>query len=396
MFENLQPAPPDPILGLTEAFKSDPNPKKVNLGVGVYKDAQGRTPVLDCVKAAERRILDTEQSKAYKPIDGDPDYTAKVQRLMLGDGHPLLETGRFITAHTPSGTGALRVAGDYLKQQHPSTTVWLSEPTWANHPKVFGAAGLPTSTYPYANAEATGLAFDQMLEGLRQIPAGDVVVLHGCCHNPSGIDPTDEQWQRIAALLADRRVVPLIDFAYQGFGDGLREDAAGLHALVDACPEAIVCTSFSKNMSLYNERVGSVSFLAEQREHAQAVLSHLKVTIRTNYSNPPAHGGEIVRTILGDDQLTRQWLDELKQMRDRINTMRALFVDKLADRGVQRDFSFLKEQRGMFSFSGLTRDQVQTLKEKFAIYIVGSGRINVAGLTQDNIDYVCDAVADVL
>jgi aspartate/tyrosine/aromatic aminotransferase len=396
MFEKLQPAPADPILGLTEAFLADPNPQKINLGVGVYKDAQGKTPVLECVKEAERRLLETETNKAYKPIDGDPAYRSMVQSLLFGDGHEVVQTKRAATAHTPSGTGALRVAGDYLKQNHPGTTIWLSEPTWANHPKVFDAAGVPTKTYRYANANVTGLDFAAMTEDLANVPAGDVVLLHGCCHNPTGIDPSNQQWAEIAELLAERGVVPLLDFAYQGLGDGITEDAAGLMALAGKCREMLICTSFSKNMSLYNERVGSFTVVADTPDAAAAALSHVKVSIRTNYSNPPAHGGSIVTTILGDADLTAQWHEELAQMRNRINGMRQAFADRMAATGVDRDFSYITAQRGMFSYSGLTKDQVARLKNDHAIYIVGSGRINVAGMTESNLDRLCDAIASVL
>jgi len=396
MFEKLQPAPADPILGLTEAYNADARPEKINLGVGVYKDANGKTPVLKCVKEAERRLLEAETNKSYKPIDGDPAYRSMIQSLLFGGEHEIVQARRAATAHTPSGTGALRVAGDYLKQNHAGTTIWLSEPTWANHPKVFAAAGVPTKTYRYANADVTGLDFDALREDLAKVPAGDVVLLHGCCHNPTGIDPSKEQWGAIADLLADRGVVPLLDFAYQGFGDGITQDAAGLLALAGKCREMFVCTSFSKNMSLYNERVGSFTVVADTPDAAAAALSHVKVAIRTNYSNPPAHGGAIVTTILGDVDLTAQWHEELAQMRNRINGMRQAFADRMAASGVERDFGYITAQRGMFSYSGLTKDQVQTLKEEHAIYIVGSGRINVAGMTESNLDRLCDAIASVL
>lgn len=396
MFADLQPAPPDPILGLTEAFLADPNPTKINLGVGVYKDANGRTPVLECVKEAERRLLAGEKDKAYKPIDGDPAYRAVIQSMLFGGEHEIVSSHRAATAHTPGGTGALRVAADYLHQNHPSATVWLSEPTWANHPKIFEAAGVPTKTYRYANASATALDADALREDLMTIPSGDVVLLHGCCHNPTGIDPTVEQWRRIAELLAERRLIPLVDFAYQGFAEGLEEDASGLRALADALDELFICTSYSKNFSLYNERVGSLTVVASHAEAARAVASHVKVAVRTNYSNPPAHGGAIVATILDDVALTARWHEELAAMRNRINGVRQAFAAGMTRRGVDRDFSFITTQRGMFSYAGLTRAQVQELRDKHAIYIVGSGRINVAGITEGNLDRLCDAIASVL
>ncbi len=257
MFQDVTPAPPDAILGLSEAFKADPRPGKINLAVGVYKDANAKTPVLDAVKAAERRLVDTETTKGYLPIDGSPAYAVRVQAMLFGDGHPTVENGRAGTAHTPGGTGGLRVAGDYLQQNHPGATLWLSDPTWANHQPIFAAAGLATKTYPYLDRQRNTLDFDAMLAALRDIPAGDVVLLHGCCHNPTGVDPTPDQWRDIAAVLAERGVLPLVDFAYQGFGDGLDDDAAGLRAVADACNELLICSSFSKNFGLYNERVGA-------------------------------------------------------------------------------------------------------------------------------------------
>ena len=396
MFEAISPAPPDPIMGLTEAFKADPRPGKINLGVGVYKDASGNTPILDCVKVAEQRILETQKTKSYKPIDGDPAYAKVVQNLMFGADHPLLASGRVVTAHTVSGTVALRVAGDFLHRLQPETTLWMPDPTWPNHPKIFMSAEVSTKTYPYSNTNATGLDIDAMIDGLRKIPAGDVVLLHGCCQNPTGIDPSPDQWKDIAVAVHEGGAVPLLDFAYQGLANGIKEDAAGLHALATACDELIVCTSFSKNMALYNERVGSVSFVTKSAEIADAVRSQLKVTIRTNYSNPAAHGGNIVINVLGNPELREMWLDELAVMRNRINNMRQLFADTMRAKGVSRDFSYLTRQRGMFSFSGLNKEQVQALREDHAIYIVGSGRVNVAGMTEANMDQLCTAIASVM
>ncbi len=396
IFETLPMAPADPILGLTEAFNKDPNPNKINLSVGVYKDAEGKTPVFHAVKRAEERILQRETSKDYMPIQGAPDYARAVQALVLGADHPAVSEQRVATAHTPGGTGALRVAGDFIRQMLPGRTVWLSNPTWPNHPNVFKAAGLPIDTYPYFNAAANALDFDAMIAKLNTIPEGDVVVLHGCCHNPTGIDPTPEQWQIIGDILDARKLLPLIDFAYQGLGDGLEEDAAGVRALCRPGREMFICSSFSKNFGLYNERVGALTVVAANEQGVQIALSQLKACIRANYSNPPAHGAAIITTVLNDLELRAEWKGEVTAMRDRINGMRALFVDTLKAKGVQRDFSFLKRQRGMFSFSGLTKEQVETLRQKYAIYILGSGRINVAGMTQSNMGPLCDAIADVL
>jgi aspartate/tyrosine/aromatic aminotransferase len=396
MFETIPSAPPDPILGLTEAFKQDANPQKINLAVGIYQDGNGQTPVLETVKEAERRLLEREKSKAYMPISGDPTYGSLVQGMLLGDGHPLMTSGRTATAHTPGGTGALRVAGDYLRKLHPKAAIWLSEPTWANHPAIFGAAGVEVKTYAYYDRATKGLDFNGMLASLKRVPAGDVVLLHGGCHNPTGMDPTVGQWSQIGDLLAERGVMPLVDFAYQGFADGIEEDAAGLRVLCEKVGQLLVSSSFSKNFGLYRERTGALTIVGATAEHAANVLSQMKVVIRANYSNPPAHGGAIVATVLGDRDLRRRWEVEVATMRDRINGMRRLFVDTLAAKGVGRDFSFITRQRGMFSFSGLTPEQVAALREKYAIYIVGSGRINVAGMTEATMDRLCEAVASVL
>lgn len=396
MFENVPVAPPDPILGLTDAFRKDARPEKINLSVGVYQDETGKTPVLSVVKEAEKRILAGEKDKAYKPIDGDPAYGKLVRELLFGANHELAGSGRAVTAHTPGGTGALRVAGDYLAKAHGKPTVWISDPTWPNHPGVFQAAGLAVKSYPYFDAKANTIAFDAMLVALGNVQGGEVVLLHGGCHNPSGADPTESQWEKIGEVLADRGALPLIDFAYQGFAEGIEQDAAGLRALAGKCREMIICSSFSKNFGLYNERVGAMTVVTAAPEHAAAVTSQIKVVVRVNYSNPPAHGGEIVRTVLADAELRRQWDGEVAVMRNRINGMRKLFVDTLARKGAKRNFDFIVHQRGMFSFSGLSKEQVEALKTKHAIYAVGSGRINVAGMTAANMDRLCEAIVDVL
>ncbi len=396
MFERLEMAPPDAILGLTEAFKKDARPEKINLGVGVYKDAQDRTPVLDSVKAAERTLLEKETTKNYMPMTGDPAYGKAVQELVFGADSAISRDKRARTAHTPGGTGALRVAADFLFRCHGKCTVWMSDPTWANHQAIFEAAGHAVKYHPYYDAGTRGLAFDAMLAALEQVPAGDVVLLHGCCHNPSGIDPEPAQWQAIAAAAAKAGWLPLVDFAYQGFADGLEEDAAGLRILCRAVSELIVCSSFSKNFGLYRERCGAFTLVAGDSDTADRAFSQAEKAIRANYSNPPAHGALIITTILSDPALRAQWEQEVTDMRDRINGMRKLFVDTLKAKGVDRDFSFITRQKGMFSFSGLTKDQVNALREKYALYIVGSGRINVAGMTETNMDSLCGAIADVL
>jgi aspartate/tyrosine/aromatic aminotransferase len=397
MFESLEMAPPDAILGLTEAFKKDPNPDKINLSVGVYKDADGKTPVLDCVKEAERRLFESESAKSYLPIDGIPEYGQHVRELVFGPDHEVVTSARAVTVQAPGGTGALRVAADFLKRKLPQVRIWQSQPTWVNHPKIFEAADRMIETYPYIDQAGTGLDFDAMLAGLQQIPAGEVVLLHACCHNPTGIDPSPDQWKQIADVVQQRKLLPLVDFAYQGFAAGLEEDAVGVRELCRPGSELLICSSFSKNFGLYSERVGALTIVAGTREAAQAALSHAKICVRVNYSNPPQHGGAVVATVLGDERLRSQWLQELAVMRDRINNMRGLFVEKMKVKAPQHDFSFIAKQRGMFSFSGLKPIQVDELRNKHSIYIVtAGGRINVAGMTESNIDRLCDAVATVL
>jgi aspartate/tyrosine/aromatic aminotransferase len=396
MFETIQPAPADPILGLTEAFRADPNPNKINLGVGVYRDESGKTPVLESVRRAGERVLANLKSMSYLPIPGSPAYAAAVQRLMFGAAHEAVESGRVATSHTPGGTGALRVAADLIHQQFPKATVWLTQPTWPNHPQIFAAAGVPTKSYAYFDPATNALAWEQTISAIRQIPAGDVIMLHGCCHNPTGIDPTAEQWKQLAAVIHERGLLPLLDFAYQGFADGINEDAVGLRALAQPARELIVCSSFSKNFGLYCERVGALTIVAADKKGADTVQSQVKACIRANYSNPPAHGAELVTTVLGDKGLRALHVEEVAQMRNRINGMRTLLVETLKAKGVPGDFSFIARQRGMFSFSGLKPDQVETLKKKYAIYIVGSGRINVAGITTGNVGRLCEAIAEVV
>ena len=319
MFESLTAAPPDAILGLTEAFKKDPSSEKIKLGVGVYKDASGSTPILDCVKQAERRLIESESSKAYLAIDGNPDYARHVPALLFAEQ---VDAVRLATVQTPGGTGALRVASEFIKQNFPGARIWCSRPTWVNHPHVFAAAGLEVQEYAYFDAETNSLDFDAMLSDLRRVPAGDVVLLHGCCHNPTGVDPTPEQWEVLGKTLAARQALPLVDIAYQGLADGLEEDAAGLRSLLDANEELLVCSSFSKNFGLYRERVGALMVVGKTSAAAQTALTQLKRLVRGNYSNPPSHGAAIVATVLDDAELTSCWWRELAEMRDRINGMR--------------------------------------------------------------------------
>lgn len=393
-FAHISMAPPDPILGLGEAFNADANPEKMNLSVGVYQDSSGKTPILASVKAAEAKLFTDEKSKGYLSIDGLPDYRAGVSKMVFGD---TLDHKRLGVLQTPGGTGAVRLAADFLADQLSPIRVWMSTPTWANHQSIFNAAGLATESYRYLTADKTRLDFDAMCDDLNtKTKHGDAVLLHACCHNPTGIDPTAEQWKTIAAIFAERRLMPVIDFAYQGFGDGIEEDTVGVRAMLDQVDEALICTSFSKNFGLYSERVGSLVLVASGAEEVKVAHSQLKRLVRSNYSNPPRHGGAIVATILGDAALTTQWRGEVDEMRTRITKLRSDFVAGMKATGVDRDFSFLLDQKGMFSFSGLSPMQVDELRYKHGIYIVGSSRINVAGMSESRMDYLCNTVASVV
>jgi aspartate/tyrosine/aromatic aminotransferase len=396
MWKNVEAAPADAILGLTEAFKKDPSPNKVNLGVGVYKDDQGGTPILKCIKAAEQKLVETEKTKGYLPISGDPAYAANVQKLLFGAGSEVVSSGRAVTAHTPGGTGALRVGADLLAKFKPDAAVWVSTPTWANHKGIFSAAGFGLGDYPYYDAATKNVDFDAMLSALENVPEGDIVLMHVCCHNPTGVDLSDAQWGQVVAVAASKGWIPFLDFAYQGFGDGIEEDRSAVEKFAAAGIDFLVASSFSKNFGLYNERTGALTVVSPSAAEAETAMSHLKTTIRVNYSNPPAHGGQAANGVLSNEALYAQWIGEVAEMRERIKAMRVALVDGLAARGVEQDFSFIKEQRGMFSFSGLSNDVVAWLKQNKAIYIVGGGRINVAGLTSGNIDYVCDSIAEAL
>jgi len=393
-FASLSTAPPDAILGLTEAFLADPNPNKMNLSVGVYKDASGQTPVLRCVKDAERRLVQNEATKGYLPIDGHAGFREHVRDLVFGNS---VDSSRVVVLQTPGGTGALRVASDFLATQLAPLRIWTPNPTWANHHAIFTASGLPIEPYRYLSADKTSLDFEAMMDDLEnKASAGDAVLLHACCHNPTGVDPTVEQWRRLAALISEKRLLPLIDFAYQGFAAGLEEDAAGLRCLLESNLEAIVCSSFSKNFGLYSERTGAISLVAGDAAEATAAQSQLKTIVRSNYSNPPRHGGAIVSTVLDDAGLTETWHEELCQMRTRIANLREQFVATMKTTGRGHDFSFLLDQKGMFSFSGLNAMQVDTLRTKHGIYIVGSGRINVAGMSEQRMPWLCEKVAAVI
>ena len=394
MFSILKPLPTDPILGLMAAYRQDTNPNKIDLGVGVYKDELGNTPVLKSVKKAEAFRLENETSKSYIGLAGDLGFCSKIEQQLLGE-HSALLANRVRTAQTPGGTGALRVAAEFIVRCNPNATVWVTTPTWANHISLFEAAGLTVKEYPYYDYENKGLLFDEMVETLKQVPKGDIVLLHACCHNPSGMDLNQEQWEIVADIAADVGFTPLVDIAYQGFGTGLDDDAAGLRLLANKVDELIICSSCSKNFGLYRERIGACSIVSHTSAVADIANSVLLSVVRSIYSMPPAHGAAIVDTILGSNELTSLWHEELAEMRDRINGLRSLIVDSL-NAQTNQDFSFIKHQHGMFSFLGINKEQIDRLQKEFGIYIVGSSRVNVAGISKTNIDYFSKAVAEVL
>jgi len=395
MFVSLKALPADPILGLIAKYREDANPNKIDLGVGVYKNEAGDTTVLSCVKKAERYRTDTEASKVYIGPTGSALFNEEMGKLIFGYHKVLLEN-RTRTFSTPGGTGALRVAAEFINTCKPGATIWVSNPTWANHNAVFEAAGLTIKTYPYYDYENKTLDFDGLLAQLKQVSSDDAVLLHACCHNPSGMDLSNKQWQQVAEVAKDVGFTPLVDMAYQGFGSGLDEDAYGLRLLADNVKEMIVCTSCSKNFGLYRERIGACTLIAQNSNNADLVASVLAYVIRGIYSMPPAHGAALVETILSSSELTTEWHSELKEMRDRINGNRQLLVNKLKENGVTRDFSFIARQSGMFSFLGITPEQVQQLQDEYSIYMVGSSRMSIAGIANRNVDYLAQSIAKVL
>ncbi len=396
IFANVELAPRDPILGLNEQFKADTRPSKVNLGVGVYTDDAGKIPLLKAVRAAETTLFERAEPRNYLPIDGIPGYNLGAQTLLLGQGSPLMASHRSLTVQTLGGTGALKVGADFLRLILPNAKVAISNPSWANHQALFSAAGFEVISYQYYDANTHGLNFAGMLADLKALPAGTIVVLHACCHNPTGVDPNPEQWQQIAALIKQQQLVPFLDIAYQGFGAGIQEDAFVVRMFAEAGLMMFISSSFSKSFSLYGERVGALTLVTGDDTESQRVLSQLKRVIRTNYSNPPTHGGALVALVLNTPDLYQLWSDELATMRERVRTMRNQFVSKLYALGVKQDFDFVKHQKGMFSYSGLSKEQVAKLREEYGIYAVDSGRICVAALNNDNIDYVTQAIAAVI
>lgn len=396
LFAAVEMAPRDPILGLNEAFNAETNPKKVNLGVGVYYGDDGKIPLLAAVKAAEKARLEAMPPRGYQPIEGTPAYNQAVQKLLFGEGSPLLAEGRVITAQCLGGTGALKVGADYLKRLLPEAKVYISDPSWENHRQLFEAAGFEVQDYPYYDATSRGVNFAAMKSCLLGLPAKSIVVLHACCHNPTGADLTTDQWKEVVAAIRERNLVAFIDMAYQGFADGIEPDAVALELFAESGLQFFVSSSFSKSFSLYGERVGALSIVTAGKDESARVLSQVKRVIRTNYSNPPTHGGAVVAAVLSSPELRKMWEDELAGMRDRIRAMRTGLVDNLKGRGVAQDYSFVIKQRGMFSYTGLSAAQVERLKNEYGIYAVSTGRICLAALNSRNIDYVADAIAAVL
>ena len=396
LFSAVEMAPRDPILGLNEQFNADPNPKKVNLGVGVYFDDEGRLPLLQCVQAAEQQLAANPKPRGYLPIDGIAAYDQGVKNLVFGADSAILKEGRVATVQAIGGTGGLKIGADFLKRLSPNATVLISDPSWENHRALFTNAGFTVETYPYYDAASRGINFSGLLAALNSAAAGTIVLLHACCHNPTGYDLTPSQWDEIIAVIGAKKLTPFLDMAYQGFGFGIAEDGAVIGKFVAAGLDFFVSTSFSKSFSLYGERVGALSVACASKEECERVLSQLKIVIRTNYSNPPTHGGSVVAAVLNTPALRQQWEEELAQMRVRIKQMRASFVEKLKAAGVQQDMSFITQQVGMFSYSGLSKEQMVRLRSEFGVYGTDTGRMCVAALNSKNIDYVCAAIAKVL
>jgi aromatic-amino-acid transaminase len=396
LFHAVEMAPRDPILGLTEQYIADTNPKKVNLGVGVYYDDNGKLPLLACVQKAEEKMMAAHAARGYLPIDGIAAYDAAVKSLVFGAESDAVKSGRVATVQAIGGTGGLKIGADFLKKLNPDAKVMISDPSWENHRALFTNAGFVVDTYPYYDAARRGINFDGMLTALQTAAAGTIVVLHACCHNPTGYDLSPAQWDQVVATVKARKLVAFLDMAYQGFGSGIKEDGLAVQKFVAAGDDFFVSTSFSKSLSLYGERVGALSVFCQDKEEAARVLSQLKIVIRTNYSNPPTHGGQIAATILNTPELRALWEQELAGMRTRIKEMRVALVEKLKSAGVKQDMGFIAHQVGMFSYSGLSKDQMIRLRNEFGIYGIESGRICVAALNSHNLDYVAAAIAKVV
>jgi len=395
IFAAVEMAPRDPILGLTEAFNADNRTTKVNLGVGVYYDDNGKLPLLAAVKAAEEARMKAAPPRGYQPIEGSAAYNQAVQNLLLGKDSALIANGQVVTAQALGGTGALKIGADYLKRLSPNAKVYISDPSWENHRALFESAGFVVENYPYYDAATRGVNFEGMKACLNSLPAGSIIILHACCHNPTGADLSDAQWTEVVEACRARGLVPFLDMAYQGFADGIDADAVAVRAFSASGLQFFISSSFSKSFSLYGERVGALSIVTSSKEEAGRVLSQLKRVIRTNYSNPPTHGGAIVAAVLATPELRQMWESELAGMRDRIRAMRTGLVDAIKAQGVAQDFSFVVKQRGMFSYTGLTAAQVERMRDEFGIYAVSTGRICLAALNSKNVDYVAKAIAAV-
>ena len=396
LLAGVEMAPRDPILGVTEAFNADKNPNKVNLGVGVYYDDNGMVPVLECVRRAEQKLAEAAMPRNYLPIDGLQAYDRAVQELLFGADSAAVREQRVVTVQTLGGTGGLKVGGDLLRRISPGARVWISDPSWENHHALFEYAGFAVGTYPYYDPATHGVDFHSMIGALQKLPPGDIVVLHACCHNPTGVDLSPEQWERVIGVVRRRDLVPFLDIAYQGFGEGIDADAAPVRRFAQGCAVVFVSSSFSKSLSLYGERVGALSVATESADVAARTLSQLKRVIRTSYSNPPTHGGQAAVMVLTTPELRILWDRELGQMRERIKTMRRQLVEKIRAARADFDFSFMIRQRGLFSYSGLSREQVKRLREEYSLYAIDSGRICVPALNSRNVDYVARAIASVI
>jgi aromatic-amino-acid transaminase len=396
ILKHVELAPRDPILGITESFNADTNPAKVNLGVGVYYDDGGKVPVLECVKRAEQALASETSPRTYLPIDGMPAYVRAVQNLVLGEDSAAVKGQRAVTVQALGGTGALKIAADFLHRIEPEAQVWISDPSWENHRALFEAAGFEVKNYAYYDAATHGLNFSAMTQALAALPAGAIVVLHACCHNPTGVDLSDEQWTQVIDIVKSRGLVPILDMAYQGFAEGLTQDGAVVKRFADQLSPVFIASSFSKSFSLYGERIGALTVVTESKDEGARVLSQLKRVVRTNYSNPPTHGCQVVTKVLTTPELRSQWEQELGQMRERIKQMRKALVEKVQAKKAGYDMSFVLRQRGMFSYSGLTRDAVAKLKSQHSIYAVDSGRICVAALNSKNVERVAEAVASLV
>lgn len=396
LFDRVELAPKDPILGITEAYVADTNPNKVNLGVGVYNDDNGKLPLLACVKAAEEEMVKAPAARGYLPIDGLAAYDNVVRDLVFGADSEIVKSKRGVTVQGLGGTGGLRIGGDFLKRINPDAELWISDPSWENHRAVFESAGFVVKTHPYYDAATKGVNFPAMLAALQGAKAGTVVVLHACCHNPTGYDISLDQWSQVIETVRANELVPFLDLAYQGFAEGIKEDGEVVRLFAATPGPLLVASSFSKSFSLYGERVGALSVVGKDTEEAARILSQLKRIVRTNYSNPPTHGGKIVAAVLANPELRKLWETELTEMRERIKAMRKLLVKSIHERVPGSDFNFIERQRGMFSYSGITRPQVERLRNEYSIYLIETGRICVAALNTKNIGYVADAIAKVI